>query len=85
MSKKIGRNDPCPCGNGKKYKKCCLNQQQSTPFENTGIRRLQYMLLELMTDKLMPFVRRWIPREKVVEIMDNFFCLKQPSVMMYSL
>jgi hypothetical protein len=21
--KKIGRNDPCPCGNGKKYKKCC--------------------------------------------------------------
>nr|WP_242831604.1 SEC-C metal-binding domain-containing protein [Clostridium botulinum] len=22
---KIGRNDPCPCGSGKKYKKCCLN------------------------------------------------------------
>ena len=21
--KKIGRNDPCPCGSGKKYKKCC--------------------------------------------------------------
>jgi preprotein translocase subunit SecA len=21
-SKKIGRNDPCPCGSGKKYKKC---------------------------------------------------------------
>ena len=20
---KVGRNDPCPCGNGKKYKKCC--------------------------------------------------------------
>lgn len=24
---KIGRNDPCPCGSGKKYKKCCMNQQ----------------------------------------------------------
>lgn len=23
--KKIGRNDPCPCGSGKKYKKCCGN------------------------------------------------------------
>jgi hypothetical protein len=23
--KGIGRNDPCPCGSGKKYKKCCLN------------------------------------------------------------
>ena len=22
-SDKIGRNDPCPCGSGKKYKKCC--------------------------------------------------------------
>jgi SWIM/SEC-C metal-binding protein len=21
--KRVGRNDPCPCGSGKKYKKCC--------------------------------------------------------------
>jgi hypothetical protein len=27
--KKIGRNDPCPCGSGKKYKKCCW-----TPIRN---------------------------------------------------
>ena len=24
---KIGRNDPCPCGSGKKYKNCCLNKE----------------------------------------------------------
>lgn len=24
MSTKTGRNDPCPCGSGKKYKQCCL-------------------------------------------------------------
>ena len=24
QKKKIGRNDPCPCGSGKKFKKCCL-------------------------------------------------------------
>jgi SWIM/SEC-C metal-binding protein len=23
VDEKIGRNDPCPCGSGKKYKKCC--------------------------------------------------------------
>lgn len=23
MNEKIGRNDPCPCGSGKKYKQCC--------------------------------------------------------------
>jgi preprotein translocase subunit SecA len=22
-STKVGRNDPCPCGSGKKFKKCC--------------------------------------------------------------
>jgi preprotein translocase subunit SecA len=22
-TKKVGRNDPCPCGSGKKYKQCC--------------------------------------------------------------
>ncbi len=26
---KIGRNQPCPCGSGKKYKKCCLNKAKS--------------------------------------------------------
>lgn len=26
---KIGRNDPCPCGSGKKYKRCCLAVDQA--------------------------------------------------------
>lgn len=29
MTKKIGRNDPCPCGSGKKYKHCCMRAEQS--------------------------------------------------------
>jgi preprotein translocase subunit SecA len=24
---KVGRNDPCPCGSGKKYKKCCGSEE----------------------------------------------------------
>lgn len=27
-AKKIGRNDPCPCGSGKKYKQCCINKNR---------------------------------------------------------
>lgn len=27
MSEKAGRNDPCPCGSGKKYKACCWNKE----------------------------------------------------------
>ncbi len=26
---KVGRNDACPCGSGKKYKKCCLAHEQA--------------------------------------------------------
>jgi len=35
VSKKIGRNDPCFCGSGKKYKRCHLNRQDENrlPFE----------------------------------------------------
>lgn len=25
---KIGRNEPCPCGSGKKYKKCCIGKKK---------------------------------------------------------
>ncbi|MCK4749473.1 MAG: SEC-C domain-containing protein, partial [Bacteroidales bacterium] len=25
-SPEVGRNDPCPCGSGEKYKKCCLRK-----------------------------------------------------------
>jgi hypothetical protein len=47
---KIGRNDPCPCGSGKKYKKCCaLNEDLpdlSLPEEHlTGTRLDDYMQL----------------------------------------
>jgi hypothetical protein len=28
MAEKVGRNDPCPCGSGKKYKRCCLTKSQ---------------------------------------------------------
>jgi|GEM_PF-6011742 len=28
MSDEVGRNDPCPCGSGKKYKYCCLRKEE---------------------------------------------------------
>ena len=29
VGKKVGRNDPCPCGSGEKYKKCCRHLDES--------------------------------------------------------
>ncbi len=30
---KTGRNDPCPCGSGKKYKHCCLSRSMSDELD----------------------------------------------------
>jgi preprotein translocase subunit SecA len=33
VGKKVGRNDPCPCGSGKKFKACCMRKQTAAdPF-----------------------------------------------------
>ena len=31
--KKVGPNDPCPCGSGKKYKKCCMQKDKAAQLE----------------------------------------------------
>ncbi len=43
---KVGRNDPCPCGSGKKYKHCCLagSAQASQAPQNVIWRRLRRVL-----------------------------------------
>lgn len=39
---KIGRNDPCPCGSGKKYKKCCIVKHNGSSLsKNDHLRALQ--------------------------------------------
>jgi preprotein translocase subunit SecA len=30
VGKKVGRNDPCPCGSGKKFKACCMRKGAAT-------------------------------------------------------
>jgi len=32
--KKVGPNDPCPCGSGKKYKKCCMQKEKTAGLDN---------------------------------------------------
>ena len=52
--KKIGRNEPCPCGSGKKYKKCCLNTSKSPiggTFIYTDLDNLSNQVVDLIQDK----------------------------------
>jgi len=41
----VGRNEPCPCGSGKKYKLCCANKQQNTPVRALLIRAVIGLML----------------------------------------
>lgn len=51
LEKKIGRNAPCPCGSGKKYKQCCYGKvttaNRTTPkYKKTSINQLAIMRYE---------------------------------------
>lgn len=50
MTTKAGRNDPCPCGSGKKYKKCCENanttlvEEESKGHDGAVARALNWLM-----------------------------------------
>jgi hypothetical protein len=47
----IGRNDPCPCGSGRKYKKCCLSNYDSA----AAARRADMAARESVIDQLLDY------------------------------
>ncbi|MGQ9493691.1 MAG: SEC-C metal-binding domain-containing protein [Anaerolineae bacterium] len=51
---RIGRNDPCPCGSGKKYKNCCLMKDRAIRIRESAWRRDEQLVL----NKLIDFAQR---------------------------
>jgi len=51
---RIGRNDPCPCGSGKKYKNCCLNKDRARRIREGAWRQGEQVTL----DRLIAFAQR---------------------------
>jgi hypothetical protein len=50
---KISRNDPCPCGSGKKYKRCCLSKEIAPNGFDTNDRRSVIAKLEYFAEKAL--------------------------------
>ena len=67
-SPKVGRNAACPCGSGKKYKKCCLAKQQSLSKPAEGrqpIHEVDARLVDrLVTYGLETFGSGWLHRAR---------------------
>ncbi|MFH1992499.1 MAG: SEC-C metal-binding domain-containing protein, partial [Pseudomonadota bacterium] len=89
MSKKTGRNDPCPCGSGKKYKKCCgadlseggfvqTPEDWFPPSERTGTLWDEYMdlipIFAIYGKKIMQFEKDGKAFEKAVSDFEKHFC-----------
>jgi tetratricopeptide (TPR) repeat protein len=61
---KISRNAPCPCGSGKKYKRCCLLKQssedpkQEEPFASAGDLMADYGALETLSNQVPALIRK---------------------------
>jgi len=57
--KKIGHNDPCPCGSGKKYKQCCMQKEHKTlDFEQQLLNRK----LPVLRERIVRFaLNEWEP------------------------
>ena len=67
---KIGRNDPCPCGSGNKYKKYCLYKAAS-PVASLGRRKLRRVESELLP-ALMKHAEKYYGPGAVHEAWDEF-------------
>ncbi|MGE4553381.1 MAG: type I methionyl aminopeptidase [Desulfovibrionaceae bacterium] len=57
MNTKVGRNDPCPCGSGKKYKKCCMDKDEAAGHDVARTMFEQYKI-RLKTPEQIEGIRR---------------------------
>jgi len=70
---KTGRNEPCPCGSGKKYKKCCLNKSNVIPAIDLAYRRISKVYKEL-EPKLEKYMLKHFNDEIIDDALYEFFC-----------
>lgn len=91
----VGRNDPCPCGSGKKYKKCCEGKQQTSVLtvfneEIENVLQTFYSSYPERKDirEFMELVKVWAPkletklhRELVEAVaLDEYFFHQRPDI-----
>ena len=91
----VGRNDPCPCGSGKKYKKCCQSKK-TISIEEVQAEELERVLQTFYEEyperqdvsEYLELVRQWSTSldqyllEEMIEaiVMDEFFFHHKPGI-----
>ncbi|MDO8437788.1 MAG: SEC-C metal-binding domain-containing protein [Nitrosomonadaceae bacterium] len=70
-TRKIGRNDPCPCGSGKKYKQCCLKTEQAPGGEDFLWHRIR-RVIEGSPAQLLNFADSHFGQGALLEAWEEF-------------
>jgi len=68
---KVGRNDPCPCGSGKKYKACCLAKQETVQTADYMWQKIRMTEGELI-DRLLDYANKKYEVDVLLEAWDDF-------------
>ncbi|GKV64693.1 MULTISPECIES: YecA family protein [unclassified Sporosarcina] len=91
----VGRNDPCPCGSGKKYKKCCESKQAVSieDVQTEEMERLLQTFYDIYPERndipvFSEFAETWksslgsyLPEEMIEAIaLDEFFFHERPDI-----
>ena len=75
----LGRNELCPCGSGKKYKKCCLNKDVVVDRASRKVRTAQRQYSELYT-KIYEYSRQDKFKEEYEKAKEMFYIIDDEKI-----
>lgn len=67
----VGRNDPCPCGSGEKYKKCCKEKDNVVQLQEIKEERF-YQQKHALVNQLGKFIDNQVPRSLYYRLLSEF-------------
>ncbi|MBK7862503.1 MAG: SEC-C domain-containing protein [Archangiaceae bacterium] len=73
----VGRNDPCPCGSGKKYKQCHLGAEKAASPASPA--KSLHELDNRLVGRIMSYATSKLPRQALERAADEAFGKRQPS------
>ncbi|MDQ6956666.1 MAG: SEC-C domain-containing protein [Mariprofundaceae bacterium] len=71
MTVKTQRNEPCPCGSGKKYKKCCMLQKRERDVASLGRKEGVQLALSWLNKQHSEAIEAWVEDVWLKEISDE--------------
>ena len=75
----LGRNELCPCGSGKKYKKCCLNKDTASEISNRKVSNSQQQYLDLCT-KIQEYANKDEFKVELEKAKSNFYIIDNDEI-----